>query len=1283
MDIRDLITPARPDKAPAAPSPIPVPSSHPPPRHHKSNTPQPPQASSGLTHANGAGNNAMLTPGVGPQTPSTPGGIDLLAEAARLKRTDAYEVNPSPSTPFPVVPPAAHSTPTPRPSAYDGTDGGSDAPRRDFTSACLSPEAQQAASQLYSNIQKNHYAYEDRVNFIRLLHQGFVDHIYPPSSPDSHGDPHRFDVLKDLKAAREELDSLFAIGEDLWAEWIQDESLLARTVNERIAVMELCRRSVEEEYGSTKLWVIYGEWMLYLYKASSGDREGSGRGHWSDEDRVIGREVFTWQSVVEVWKAGADATKWRINDSHLVWNRYLELLMQDVDSSPSQERVSQLRALFESRLQTPQAGWDETSQLFSNFVSKYYNANYEDLMVDARSKAAEAKAMYSARETREAALQRAFELKDTAAEWSTFQEYIEWETSKPMIKPQQLQPLRLELITSLYQRVVLRFPTDATLWEDFVMFLIDESMDGPTNTSPIPAIERATRHCPWSGALWSQLFVSAERSGLSFAEILELKHKATRSGLLDAAGINEVLKVHTTWCSYLRRWALQPDSTDEDLDVAEVGILSAIESVQELGDKNNKAAPNDPLFHLERIYIRYLSARGSWDTAREEFKNLISRHGHSFEFWLAYYTWELLSWSKFMPCDSSASASRRMPNPSYATAVLKQALQRTDLDWPEKIMDAYISHCEHYEDADESQLAMIDVRKAMKALTKRRQREAMQQQYHQQQQHQQSANHQHHQAQHAAAAAWPASTELQSHTGEPLSAGKRKRENEPEPNGLSSKKAKADAIQSVEGSTRDREHASVLVRNLPKGIAQVKIRQFFRDCGKLNSLQILPGDSGSALMEFDTYEDALAAGTKNQKILEGNEITVEPVTDTTVFVTNFPPTTNENYIRELFHPYGEIAEVRFPSLKFNTHRRFCYLQFTSSSSAYAATELNDKDMGDDLKLVVKISDPTQRQARSGAFEEGREIYVCNIPYKTTEGDLVELFTAYGNVESARIPTKVNGGIRGFAFVAFTTKEQANAALAMHEKTYKGRELSVRPSSNSGAKRLQTTVVSRSESPATNMERNGTSAASTPPGSLPDGHETKSNRHLRTLGLMNIPDTVNDTRIRALTEPHGALVKIVLRPDHQGAIVEFVDTHGAGKASLALEGYEITPGRFIHIGSVKDMLQQKPEHKIDRIPVGKEKGKVSNAATAGSGTGGRMMQQASAPIRRPNQSSGGRRGGLGVKRGGSAIPSRDKPASTSNHHDDTDGQNQNQNQSEPTTTRNKTNDDFRAMLSQPK
>ena len=144
------------------------------------------------------------------------------------------------------------------------------------------------------------------------------------------------------------------------------------------------------------------------------------------------------------------------------------------------------------------------------------------------------------------------------------------------------------------------------------------------------------------------------------------------------------------------------DSTDEDLDVAEVGIRSAIESVQELGEKKyGRSYQGDPLFGLERIYIRYLSESGSWDSARETFKGLMGRRGNSYEFWLTYYEWELISWSKFVQGEATVDAARRTPNPSFATAVLKQAIKRTDLDWPEKIMHTYIAHCEDYEDSDE------------------------------------------------------------------------------------------------------------------------------------------------------------------------------------------------------------------------------------------------------------------------------------------------------------------------------------------------------------------------------------------------------------------------------------------------------------------------------------------------------------------------------------------------------------------------------------------------------
>lgn len=123
----------------------------------------------------------------------------------------------------------------------------------------------------------------------------------------------------------------------------------------------------------------------------------------------------------------------------------------------------------------------------------------------------------------------------------------------------------------------------------------------------------------------------------------------------------------------------------------------------------------------------------------------------------------------------------------------------------------------------------------------------------------------------------------------------------------------------------------------------------------------------------------------------------------------------------------------------------------------------------------------------------------------------------------------------------------------------------------------------------------------------------------------MPDTVNDARIRVLAEQYGPLVKVALRPDHQGATIEYKDVASAGKAALGIDGHEIAPGRKLGVGSVKEMLQQREEIRHDRIG--------ANGTT--KHTEGTMPFQIHAPIRRPNQPGlrRGGKGGLGVKRGG--------------------------------------------------
>lgn len=754
--------------------------------------------------------------------PSTPG-MDTLADLASmqhhqpartsaplLRSAESYESQLSPSTIHPNVQSVSHMSTTPRPS-FDlpTTDAPKEFPRTDYFGTSLSETDQQTAGELSVHLQESPQDYASHIKFINLLHQGFVAHVYPPESPDSHGDPHSFDLLDDLRAARQGMDKMFAIGHDLWAEWIQDESMLARTVEERIEVIAMCQKAVEEEYGCTTLWVTYGDWMLYLYNSVQETDQETGQSQWSEEDKLVGKEVFSWQSVLDVWKRGSEETMWRMGDSHLIWDRYMQLLLQQLARNPTEDNIAQVKALFENRLQIPHAAWDQTFETFSTFISTYYNTDYEEIMATTNQKAADAKAIYNAREVLEVKIKRAMETGDNETEWSLFCEYIDSE-----LNPGRRKRVNFTLMNALYQRAVLRFPSDAKLWEDYVMYVVGESCHERSTISALLPLDRATRHCPWSGTLWSQYLLSSEREGQSYIQTEKVKHKATSTGLLEVGGMEEVLKVNTAWCSYLRRRAFQPDSTDEDLDVAEVGIRSAIESLQELGEK--KYGPEfkgDPYFRLERIYIKYFTESGSWDSARETYRGLVGRRGDSHDFWLRYYVWEMVAWNKFMDGEKTVEAGRKMPTPSYATAVLRQALKRPNLDWPEKIMEAYISHCEDHEDVEELQLAVAEVRKRMKEVTKKREKEALE------------------------AAAKPPSAIQTEMAENGTHIGKRKRSEEAEADESISKKSKPEEEtvtaerRASEPSVvkRDRENATVHVKNLPIGISETRIRQYFRD----------------------------------------------------------------------------------------------------------------------------------------------------------------------------------------------------------------------------------------------------------------------------------------------------------------------------------------------------------------------------------------------------------------------------------------------------------------------
>ena len=1003
------------------------------------------------------------------------------------------------------------------------------------------------------------------------------------------------------------------IGEDGWLALVDEASRTASDLEQRVGVVELYKRSIAAEPWSLKLWSAYCEWVWSLYT----DCQTADAG-WPEEEQLLGQELFSIDTALDVWRQGAQATQFRLNDSHELWNRWMSIEIEQFSKSRTLENLDRIRKLFLDRLQIPHATWDETSQMLSTFLTKYDEASWESTMVQTSKVGEQAKHLYDKREKRELDLVRAAD--DVEAQRAVMRDYLDWEGKQARMKPKKGQGSQspLILVVALYERALSStLGSDPSIWQDYIVFLGQNSQTQVP--SPLSVMPRATQHCPWSGTLWARYILTAETERLPHSDIESIKHAATNTRDLDRDGMAGVVEVYIAWCGYLSRRASLPGAPDEDVDVAEMGLHTALESVQDWGQRlhGKKDYKGDPLFRIERIMIQYLTQKGSFAEARGYWKTLVATHAHSYEFWQQYYLWEMTIRVSNAP-------------PAHATEVLIQAVHQNSLDWPEKMMEVYVRHCNIYADAGTLLTALDAVHWLSKNVVLRREKEA---------------------AQAAALYAQQQPVAPETVTESPSGTSKRKRDSASEDvDGSVSKKVKS-IEQEVDQAAlrdqhlkRDRENTSVLVTNLPADVTQTKVKQYFRDYGHINSLNIKTehdGLSSTALIEFRSNGDVQSALIRDRKYFTDKQISVVPATGLTLYVTNFPPAADEVYIHDLFKECGEIFSIRWPSLKYNAHRRFCYVTFRTKEAAATATQLDGKILPGGFKLSSLYSDPARKKPREGPMAEGRELHITSLDTSLNEEDLKEVFAKYGSIEVVRLLKNMKGESKGAGFVVFEKKEEANAALALDKTKLKSRVMTVELSTG---KNFKPTATSKGASTSPAPDADGDFVMS--PSPAPDARTNTHAQHApsrteianRTMALMNIPDTVNDARIRAIVEPFGSIVKLVLRPDHQGAIIEYTDPGAAGRASLGLENYEIAPGRRLRTGGMKDLFREKEEIKTDQIQVGQ-----------GRKPAGPFALQPSVPVRRP-----GGRGGLGSNKRGlgysgakSALPGSSAGAERSN------------------------------------
>ena len=175
-----------------------------------------------------------------------------------------------------------------------------------------------------------------------------------------------------------------------------------------------------------------------------------------------------------------------------------------------------------------------------------------------------------------------------------------------------------------------------------------------------------------------------------------------------------------------------------------------------------------------------------------------------------------------------------------------------------------------------------------------------------------------------------------------------------------------------------------------------------------------------------------------------------------LFVKNLDFSTNEKQLKKFFEKKDYIVK----KVEIAKHLK----EGKNVSSGFGFVELKDENMvlkamknlqgallgGHSLKLSISKSSTNEnnmlqnkrkRETELNDYEYENEnisnnkLLIKNIAFEANKEELRKLFKVYGQVKNLRLPTKIDGSHRGFAFIEFMSHEEAQKAFKELQNTH--------------------------------------------------------------------------------------------------------------------------------------------------------------------------------------------------------------------------------------------------------
>ncbi|CAG9561814.1 unnamed protein product [Danaus chrysippus] len=170
----------------------------------------------------------------------------------------------------------------------------------------------------------------------------------------------------------------------------------------------------------------------------------------------------------------------------------------------------------------------------------------------------------------------------------------------------------------------------------------------------------------------------------------------------------------------------------------------------------------------------------------------------------------------------------------------------------------------------------------------------------------------------------------------------------------------------------------------------------------------------------------------------------QPENDTTLFVKNLNFKTTEETLKSHFSTCGKLHSVIIARKKDPKNQTqllsmgYGFVQYIKKTHALEALKVLQGSTLDGKTLELKRSErgnitevKTSKKTSKDTIQNGTKILIRNVPFQANRKELHEIFRAFGEIKTLRLPQKLTVGSeqhRGFAFVDYYSKADAKSAF---------------------------------------------------------------------------------------------------------------------------------------------------------------------------------------------------------------------------------------------------------------